>query len=126
MKNISQATITIILMISIISGCSKGEKITFKGKSENWNVVFDISMATNDKEKNEGRYTIKYTGNSVYEGKIDYEIKGTYLNESGTFPLKEGKVESSTIDNYPYQLEEEISIRIIWDGKEENIKITKE
>lgn len=119
-----------ILLMIILSACTEKESFNnekfeeqyFEGESANWNIKLEV------KAENKRRYVVSYIGEESKPSVFKFEINSS----SGSPDIGEGELEkenefeinvtcSGACDN----LSQEIPILIQWEGKKEDVLITK-
>ncbi|WP_110842251.1 hypothetical protein [Paenibacillus flagellatus] len=112
----------ILIGLVLVTGCS--DRFAFAGKSEFWSVACSISP----KGKT---YEIRYIGDKGKTGSVvryQFENSENFKDKGEATPKSASKLVirgSSTLDK-PYVVEKEFTLRIQWDGGEEEIRLTKD
>jgi hypothetical protein len=117
----------IVIGLLFLSGCkSKGDIINFQGKSQNWEVAYNIEG--NDKLHN-SYYSFKFLGNEKKpENEVKYLIDGPKEGEDGRFLLDHnnsytGKMR--TTGGIPDKSDRDIKVNIEWEGKTETAMLKR-
>ncbi|WP_391117010.1 hypothetical protein [Psychrobacillus sp. L3] len=121
MKKILLVLIISLGLISLAACSEKGKVFTFQGEGENWRASYEITDSNFS-------YTIFYIGKEKVPETIDYTISHNYRGrnlEVKNYSLNEDGLIQSTIPNTTedslHQVDESISVKISWDGKEEEL-----
>jgi len=112
----------IALVVVSFIGCSK--PIVFAGQSSDWSV--ECSVSTADKYK---QHAIKYIGNEGgSDSKVQYEFLDSHnfsdKGESSRLAKNLVMTGKSTLTS-AYAEEDNLKVRISWNGKEETITLHK-
>ena len=104
-------------LISLVACSEKGKVLTYQGEGENWRASYEITDSNLS-------YTIFYIGKEKKPETIDYAISHRDRNsETKNYSLNEdGLIQSTkpyTKNNSQHQMDESVSVKISWDGKEE-------
>ncbi|WP_238532187.1 membrane lipoprotein lipid attachment site-containing protein [Planococcus antarcticus] len=118
--------IMFLVLLFILTGCVNGDRYTFSGSSENWDVfyVVDVSDGTNQVEDG----IVTYTGEDDPPETIEYKLEANLGTSEGTgITIKDG---TGSIANGAcrgcavIQEDEEIKVEITWNGQTENLIVT--
>ena len=105
-----------------------GDKITFSGSGDNWNVVYDIVVTNEVEQQTAGK--IEYIGDNKAPLTIDYTIIYNNLGQGsvgGKIPLKSGVVKFIDVTCGNCEIihkDDEIEVEIMWEGKVEKLILT--
>ena len=121
MKKLFLVVVISLGMIFLVACSEKGKVYTFQGEGENWRASYEMTESNLS-------YTIFYIGKEKVPETIDYTISHYYRGrnlEVTNYPINEdGLIQSTKPDNNDEQLrpvDASITVKISWDGKEEEL-----
>lgn len=119
----------LLVLSMFLSSCGNAERYEFIGSSENWEVLYIVKVTGRNMEETSA--IIKYKGEGKAPKAINYALDGKSGGSSGTdIPITNGMVETAksscsgcvTI----IQKDEEIDMKIMWNGQKDQFILTAE
>ncbi|MBB6673805.1 hypothetical protein [Cohnella nanjingensis] len=122
MKSPLLLSLTFIIGLSVLTGCSTPVK--FEGKSENWTVNCTYNSSAKTKS-----YDIRYIGDEeTFDGSVSYAFKdSSNFQESGESKvvLKIKKIAGKSTVSTPVVDETQFSLEMKWNGHHETIPVER-
>lgn len=118
----------VIALLLTLSACQGQETINFKGKSDNWEVVYQVDIQSEDSESTS--LEIKYIGEGKSPKEMDYTLDSVSGGGDGNnIPLNDGVYKSSPNNCSGCAVtgeDDNIKVTIEWQGKSEKITLSNQ
>ncbi|MCZ2258116.1 hypothetical protein [Sporosarcina sp. G11-34] len=115
----------LVTLVFLLSGCVDGNKNSFSGSGDNWDVSYEAVVTNEVEQQTAGK--IKYIGDNKTPETLDYTIKYNNLGQGSIGeerPLKFGavKFKDVTCGNCEIiQKDDKIEVEIMWEGQTEKL-----
>ena len=115
-------------MLLILSACQGQKTINFQGKSDSWEVVYQVDIQSEDSESTS--LEIRYIGEGKPPKKMDYTLDSFSGGGAGNdIPLNDGVYKSSPNSCSGCALtgeDDKIKVTIEWQDKSEKITLSNQ